>query len=111
MTIVARLALAVAARGLVVLAAVVVAVFAAATPAQAHPTLLFTTPADTAEATSPTTIVLVFNEPVSLGANALTILDPGGAPTPVERVATAKDGTTVAGTISRSLAPGVYTLR
>jgi copper transport protein len=100
------------ARVLVVVAAVAMAVFGGAGRAQAHPTLLFTTPAvDTADPTSPATIVLVFNEPVAIGAGALTILDPDGAAIGLDEVATARGGTTVTGHVTRTLTPGVYTLR
>ncbi len=100
------------ARALVVVAAAAMALLATAGRAQAHPTLLFTTPAvDTADPTSPATIVLVFNEPVTIGAGALTILDPRGVAIGLDDVATAKGGTTLTGHVTRTLTPGVYTLR
>ena len=66
-------------RRLVALTAGVIAVLLSmAPPAQAHPTLLFTTPAaDTAVAEAPTVITLLFNEPVTLGENAVVVTDPG----------------------------------
>ncbi len=97
---------------LAVLGAVAAVMVAGAAPAQAHPTLLFTTPAvDSADPTSPPTVVLVFTEPVTIAANALTILDPNGAEIGITDVATVKGGTTVSGKVGRVLASGVYTLR
>ncbi|MPZ66007.1 MAG: copper resistance protein CopC [Pseudonocardiaceae bacterium] len=80
--------------------------------AQAHPTLLFTTPAaDTAVAESPTSITLLFNEPVTLGENALTISDAVGVTQPVGPVATSRDGSAVIATLRGDLAPQTYMVR
>lgn len=64
-------------RRLAALVAAVVAVLLGVAPAaHAHPTLLFTTPAaNTAVVESPTSITLLFNEPVILGRNAVVVSD------------------------------------
>jgi CopC domain len=52
--------------------------------AAAHPTLLFTDPAaDTAVPFAPQSITLVFNEPVSIGAAAIVLLDSDGKAIPL----------------------------
>lgn len=100
-------------RSVVTLAGVVVAaLLAAAAPAQAHPTLLFTTPAaDTAVAEPPTSITLSFNEPVTLGENAVVISDGAGTVPAVGRVAAGRDGSAVVAGLTRELRPGTYTVR
>ena len=99
-------------RMLMVAAAVVVLLIAAPTPAQAHPTLLYTTPAaDAAEPASPSTVVLVFTEPVTATPNALAVIDEAGRQTPVGELASGRQGRAVTARISRRLPVGVYTLR
>jgi methionine-rich copper-binding protein CopC len=59
---------------------VMVGEFGFAAPAQAHPTLLLTSPAAyIAAATSPSVLVLVFNEPVSIGRQAMTVTNTAAA--------------------------------
>ncbi len=100
-------------RRLVALTAGVIAVLlSVAPPAQAHPTLLFTTPAaDTAVAEAPTVITLLFNEPVTLGENAVVVTDPAGTAQPVDRATTGRDGSAVIAGLPRALRPGTYTVR
>ena len=99
-------------RRLLVVAVVVVAgLLAAPGAAHAHPTLLYTTPtADTAETQSPTSVVLVFNEPVTPAAGGLVVLDQAGRQTEIGQV-TAERGGTVTGHLPATLPTGVYTLR
>jgi copper transport protein len=94
-------------RRLVALTAGVVALLlGVAPPAQAHPTLLFTTPAaDTAVAEAPTVITLLFNEPVTLGENAVVVTDPAGTAQPVDRATTGRDGSAVIAGLPRALRP------
>jgi len=95
-----------------IVAVALVGILAVPGRAQAHPTLLFTTPAaDTAEAVSPSAVVLVFNEPVTVGAAGLVVLDAVGRQIAVDRVTTAREGRAVTGRIAQALLPGVYTLR
>jgi copper transport protein len=96
----------------VVAAAVLIGLLAAPGRAAAHPTLLFTTPAaDTAEAVAPQSLVLVFNEPVTVGAGGLVVLDPAGRAIGVDQIAAGREGRAVTGRLSRPLPPGVYTVR
>jgi copper transport protein len=97
-----------------VLTAVVAVVGLVAWPgrADAHPTLLLTSPAaDTAEAVSPSSVVLVFNEPVTIGAQALNVTDAAGHAVGVDQVATARGATTLTGHLIGVLPAGVYTVR
>jgi len=92
--------------------AALAALLAAPGRASAHPTLLFTTPAaDTAQPTPPTTIALIFGEPVTVGEHALAVLDAAGKPVGVDQVATAKEGRAVTGHLTQTLPAGVYTVR
>ncbi len=103
---------AVAGRLLVVLAAVLAAVLGAPGPGAAHPTLLFTTPAaDTAEPMSPPSLVLVFNEPVTIGSGGLVVLDPASRPVGVTQAVTAREGRAVTARLTQQLPAGVYTVR
>ncbi len=99
-------------RLLLVAAVSVVAVFGFVGPAQAHPTLLVTSPAaDGAEAVAPSGVALVFNEPVTIGAQALTVTDAAGHPVGLDQVGTTRGGTTLTGRLTGVLPPGVYTVR
>ena len=99
-------------RAAVVLVIVVAAVLGGATPASAHPTLLFTDPAaDTAVPTSPPVISLVFGEAVTIGPHALAVLDSDGHPVPVGPASTARDGTVVTARVTGVLRPGTYLVR
>ena len=107
-----RLCRPVARRLLAVAVGVVAAVLVAPGPAAAHPTLLFTTPAaDTAAAPSPRSLVLVFSEPVTVGANALVVLNPASRAVDVDQIGSGRDGRTVTGRITEALPPGMYTVR
>src|SRR5439155_312274 len=99
-------------RLLLVAAVSVVAVLGLAAPAQAHPTLLVTSPAaDGAEAVAPGSVALVFNEPVTIGAQALGVTDAAGRSVGVDQVTTTHGGTTLTGRFTGVLPPGVYTVR
>ena len=92
--------------------AVIAVLLGAAAPAQAHPTLLFTTPgADTAVAEPPASITLSFTEPVVLGENAVVISDGAGTVPAVGRVAAGRDGSAVVAGLTGELQPGTYTVR
>ncbi|MGW5051425.1 copper resistance CopC/CopD family protein [Actinokineospora sp. NPDC004072] len=83
-----------------------------AAPASAHPTLLFTEPAtDTAVPDSPPVITLVFNEAVTIGPRAITVLDGDGRAVPVGDATTARDGHVVTARPAGTLAPGTYVVR
>ena len=85
---------------------------AVAAPASAHPTLLFTDPApDTAVPDTPPVITLVFNEPVSAGPRAVTLLDGDGREVPTGVPVTTQDGRDVSAKPARALRPGTYRVR
>jgi len=95
-----------------VTAGVVAVLLGAAVPAQAHPTLLFATPAaDAAVAEPPTAITLLFNESVTLGENAVIVSDAAGTAQPVGGSRTGRDGSAVVTTFDRDLQPGTYIVR
>jgi copper transport protein len=98
--------------GAVVFAAVVAALLAGwSGSAVAHPTLLYTTPvAETAQATAPDVVVLVFGEPVTVAANGLTVSDGSGHAVPLDPPASVKDGHAVTAHIPHTLPAGVYTV-
>jgi copper transport protein len=99
-------------RILVIAVLAVIAALAVPGTAQAHSTLLFTTPAaDAAESVSPSTVVLVFNEPVTVTSGGLLVMTPAGRSNPVGNVTTVRGGTTVTGRLSTVLPTGVYTVR
>lgn len=99
-------------RGAVVLAVLLGVLLGGAAPASAHPTLLFTDPAaDTAVPDTPPAITLVFNEAVTTGPDALTVLDDEGRALPMGETTTAKDGHLVTGRPAQTLPPGVYLVR
>ncbi|MEJ7771045.1 MAG: copper resistance protein CopC [Geodermatophilaceae bacterium] len=101
-----------AARLTILLIGVVGAVLAWAAPASAHPFVLFTTPtADSAVAQSPSSVELVFNEPVSSGTDALVNADEQGRPVRVGAAAAAGDDRVVTAPILEQLPPGSYTVR
>jgi len=65
----------------------------AAGSAAAHPTLLFTDPAaDTAVPVAPQAITLMFNEPVTIGSDAVVVLDKDGRAMPIGAATTARGG-------------------
>ncbi|QSE87701.1 copper resistance protein CopC/CopD (plasmid) [Rhodococcus pseudokoreensis] len=99
-------------RAAVLLAALAALVLGGAGLASAHPTLLFTDPAaDTAVSETPETITLLFNEAVTIGPNAVTVLDGDGRAQSVGESATAQDGRAVTAAVPDPLPPGTYTVR
>ncbi|MDT5364636.1 MAG: copper transport protein [Mycobacterium sp.] len=97
---------------LAVLVALAVLSVGAAGTAAAHPTLLFTDPAaDTAVPIAPQAITLMFNEPVTIGADAVVLLDKDGATVPIGVARTARGGQVVTARPSAPLPPGSYTVR
>jgi len=83
-----------------------------AEPASAHPTLLFTTPgADAAVTQSPSSVVLVFNEPVSVGVGAVDVRDRANRWVPARSVTTGRGGRAVVATLARTLPTGAYAVR
>ncbi|MCW2689651.1 MAG: copper resistance protein CopC [Mycobacterium sp.] len=84
----------------------------AAGTAAAHPTLLFTDPAaDTAVPVAPQAITLVFNEPVTIGADAIVLLDKSGRTVPTGPATTARGGQALTARPTAPLPPGSYTVR
>jgi copper transport protein len=78
----------------------------------AHPTLLFTEPAaDTAVSDAPQAITLMFNEQVSIGPDAIVVLDKDGRTVPMGAPATARGGQVVTARPAAPLPPGSYTAR
>ncbi len=100
------------ARFTVVLLVLVATALGGATPASAHPTLLFTDPpADTAVPTSPRVISLVFGEAVTVGPHAVAVLDSDGRPVPMGPASTARDGKVVTARPTGVFQPGTYVVR
>ncbi|GAA3845325.1 copper resistance CopC/CopD family protein [Amycolatopsis tucumanensis] len=96
----------------VLLVVLVTTTLAGAAPASAHPTLLFTEPAtDTAVPDTPAVVTLVFNETVTIGPRAITLLDSAGRPLPMGDTSTARDGTVVTARPVGALQPGTYVVR
>jgi copper transport protein len=98
------------------LAAVVAALLVLIGPgigtAHAHPTLLFTEPAaESAVATSPETITLLFNEPVTIGGQAVVLLDQDAREVPVVPATLVREGRFLTAKPVQALEPGTYTLR
>lgn len=94
------------------LTVVLSALLAGAGTASAHPTLLFTDPAaDNAVPDSPQTITLVFNESVTIGPHAITVLDKDNRPVPVGPTTTAQGGRVISARPEGSLSPGTYQVR
>jgi copper transport protein len=84
----------------------------AAGSAAAHPTLLFTDPAaDTAVPVAPQAITLMFNEPVTIGSDAVVVLDKDGRAMPIGAATTARGGQLVTARPTAPLPPGSYTVR
>ncbi|MFI7190019.1 copper resistance protein CopC [Nocardia nova] len=80
--------------------------------ASAHPTLLLTEPqADTAVPASPTSITLIFNEKVSIGPDALVLLDSAGRRQAISGVEHVRDGRGVTARPAAALRAGSYSLR
>ncbi|MBK3570955.1 copper resistance protein CopC/CopD [Streptomyces sp. MBT62] len=78
-----------------------------AAPASAHATLLFTSPAaDATVADSPTSLVLVFDQPVSAGQDVVRLSPAAGLGTP----ALSQGGRTVTLPLRDKLAEGVHTV-
>lgn len=99
-------------RAALLLLVVLGTVLAGTTPASAHPTLLFTDPAtDTAVPDKPAVITLVFNEPVTAGPRALTLLDNDGRTLPLGPTSTAREGHVVTAAPPATVPPGTYRVR
>src|SRR5258708_10174263 len=82
----------------------------AAGTAAAHPTLLFTDPAaDTAVPVAPQAITLMFNEPVTIGSDAVVVLDKDGRAMPIGAATTARGGHLVTARPAAPLPPGSST--
>ena len=91
---------------------VTIALVVSAAPAAAHPTLLFTTPAaDSAVPDSPTSLVLVFSERVTIGPAALALADATARTYPVGGAGTARGGTVATAAVPHRLQPGGYVVR
>ncbi|MGH3517994.1 MAG: copper resistance CopC family protein, partial [Haloechinothrix sp.] len=107
-----RRRLALLARPVVVALGVGIALLGMATPAAAHPVLLFTTPTlDTAVAESPQAVVLVFNEAVAVGPRAISVTGLRGRDVPIGASRTAKAGTVVTAPVTEALPTGTYRVR
>ncbi|MCW2651363.1 MAG: copper resistance protein CopC [Mycobacterium sp.] len=92
--------------------AVLMLIGAGAGIAQAHPTLLVTDPAtETAVASSPEAITLLFNEPVTIGDRAIVLLDQAGREVPTRPATHLREGRAVTTRSAQPLAPGTYTVR
>jgi methionine-rich copper-binding protein CopC len=86
-----------------------IAVVATATPAFAHAELIGSNPAEDATlSTPPQQIELTFNEPVTLGANPVTVTGPGGASWTVG--APVADGAVVVAPVQASGPAGTYSV-
>ncbi len=94
------------------IAALLVTGLGLAAPAAAHASLLFTSPAaGTAVASSPTAIVLVFDEHIAVPAGALSVTkSPGSAPVGVRKPTLSQGGTTLTAVLNSTLSPGTYTV-
>jgi copper transport protein len=80
--------------------------------AAAHPTLLFTEPAaDTAVSDAPQAITLMFNEQVSVGSDAIVVLDKDGRAIPVGAATTLRDSQVVTARPAAPLPAGSYMVR
>lgn len=85
-----------------------VVLLGSSTPASAHATLLFTTPAaNGATATSPKVIQLVFDERVIAADSAITITGASSTTATVTRIQQI-DATTLRGDVQSTLSPGTY---
>lgn len=91
------------------LLAAVLLLVAAPSPANAHATLLFTTPSvDGAVPTSPAQIQLVFDQPVVPASSGITITGPDDHRVPLGEVASGHGGQTVTAPVVATLATGDY---
>lgn len=99
-------------RPLLAVPAVVVALMVSAPQAQAHPVLLFTDPTlDTAVAESPRSVALVFNEAVTVAADAVEVTGLRGDAIRTGQARTAKQGTVVTAAIDGKVRAGTYLVR
>ncbi|MGI5507511.1 copper resistance CopC/CopD family protein [Streptomyces sp. CA-106131] len=79
--------------------------------ASAHASLLFTTPgAGTSVSSSPRTLTLIFDQPVTLTGNTVRIAAQNGASAAVGSAARDKAGRVVTVAVRQAMAPGVYTV-
>lgn len=84
---------------------------AAASPAAAHATLLFASPGiDNAVPTAPAAILLVFDNPVTAGTSAITLIDPSGGKVPLGASQLESRRTTLRAGTTSHLKPGAYTV-
>lgn len=83
-----------------------------AAPASAHASLLFTSPAaGTAIASSPTAIVLVFDEHIAVPAGAVTVTkSTSRSPIGLRQPTLSQGGTTLTAALNSTLGPGTYTV-
>ena len=97
------------ARVVLALVAASLALVAIAPLANAHPYLLFTTPGlDSAVAEAPDSIVLVFNQGLTVEPHGITITTLRGEPVPVAESRAFKAGTVLSAELPEKLAPGTY---
>ena len=81
-------------------------------PAAAHPTLLFTEPvADSAVSVAPEAIALKFNESVSIGPDAIVLLDENGRTVATSQATTSDGAQVVTARPAAPVTPGSYTVR
>ncbi|WP_194920790.1 copper resistance CopC/CopD family protein [Catenulispora rubra] len=99
-------------RAIAALAAFVLALLiGTAGPASAHATLLFASPsADGGVATSPNDMVLTFDSPVTLQAQALRASGPSGSAVPLGTPTLSTDRHTMQAALSAPIGIGVYTV-
>jgi copper transport protein len=95
-----------------VLVALAILALGTAATAAAHPTLLFAEPAaDSAVSDAPQAITLIFNEQVSVGSDAIVVLDKDGRTVPMGAATTARGGEVVTARPAAPIPPGSYTVR
>ncbi|WP_188782276.1 copper resistance CopC/CopD family protein [Nocardioides phosphati] len=89
----------------------IAALLAAASPASAHATLLFASPGiDSAVPTAPAAILLVFDNPVTAGNSAITLVDANGAEIRLGVPQLESRSTTLRAATTSHLRPGAYTV-
>jgi copper transport protein len=99
-------------RLVLVAAAALVLLVAGTLPAAAHPTLLSTTPqAGYAVPERPTAITLVFDEPVTVDANGVRLVDQSRKPIRTSTVSREQGGRRLVVQVLGDLAPGRYIVR
>lgn len=99
-------------RGLLLVATMAMTLLAVGSPAKAHPTLLFTTPAaETADDVAPSTITLVFSEPVTATPDAISVRASDSRTVAIGRTAGGRGGRIVNARLTQDLPAGVYTVR